>query len=263
MRAYCKSLLSVALIGAVLASCSQKQIEIESSVTPLSDYGSNDGSIAITISGGKEPYAIRWSNNQAVAEISNLAAGIYIVNVTDAKGRVGADTIEVTGPDCPVCIDNEGNNYKTTLVNGKAWMTENLRATINSNGDEVKYFQNPEAPEQGLLYTWDAAMDGSTDEGAQGLCPDGWHIPTHAELTDLSVALCNDSVVENLINPFDLVYAGFYNGEFQNSGNSASLWSSSKAHDNIWKLYYHKNLKKAFIYYEKPQNAISVRCVKD
>ena len=263
MRAYCKSLLSVALIGAVLASCSQKQIEIESSVTPLSDYGSNDGSIAITISGGKEPYAIRWSNNQAVAEISNLAAGIYIVNVTDAKGRVGADTIEVTGPDCPVCIDNEGNNYKTTLVNGKAWMTENLRATINSNGDEVKYFQNPEAPEQGLLYTWDAAMDGSTDEGAQGLCPDGWHIPTHAELTDLSVALCNDSVVENLINPFNLVYAGFYNGDFQNVGNSASLWSSSKAHDNIWKLYYHKNLKKAFIYYEKPQNAISVRCVKD
>ena len=263
MRAYCKSLLSVALIGAVLASCSQKQIEIESRVTPLSDYGSNDGSIAITISGGKEPYAIRWSNNQAVAEISNLAAGIYIVNVTDAKGRVGADTIEVTGPDCPVCIDNEGNNYKTTLVNGKAWMTENLRATINSNGDEVKYFQNPEAPEQGLLYTWDAAMDGSTEEGAQGLCPDGWHIPTHAELTDLSVALCNDSVVENLINPFNLVYAGFYNGDFQNVGNSASLWSSSKAHDNIWKLYYHKNLKKAFIYYEKPQNAISVRCVKD
>ena len=263
MRTYYKSLLSAALIGAVLASCSQKQIEIESSVTPLSDYGSNDGSIAITISGGKEPYAIRWSNNQAVAEISNLAAGIYIVNVTDAKGRVGADTIEVTGPDCPVCIDNEGNNYKTTLVNGKAWMTENLRATINSNGDEVKYFQNPEAPEQGLLYTWDAAMDGSTDEGAQGLCPDGWHIPTHAELTDLSVALCNDSVVENLINPFNLVYAGFYNGDFQNVGNSASLWSSSKAHDNIWKLYYHKNLKKAFIYYEKPQNAISVRCVKD
>ena len=263
MRTYCKSLLSVALICAVLASCSQKLIEIESSVTPLSDYGSNDGSIAITISGGKEPYAIRWSNNQAVAEISNLAAGIYIVNVTDAKGRVGADTIEVTGPDCPVCIDNEGNNYKTTLVNGKAWMTENLRATINSNGDEVKYFQNPEAPEQGLLYTWDAAMDGSTDEGAQGLCPDGWHIPTHAELTDLSVALCNDSVVENLINPFNLVYAGFYNGDFQNVGNSASLWSSSKAHDNIWKLYYHKNLKKAFIYYEKPQNAISVRCVKD
>ena len=263
MRAYCKSLLSVALIGAVLASCSQKQIEIESSVTPLSDYGSNDGSIAITISGGKEPYAIRWSNNQAVAEISNLAAGIYIVNVTDAKGRVGADTIEVTGPDCPVCIDNEGNSYKTTIIGDRVWMAENLKSTTNSNGDEVKYFQNPEAPEQGLLYTWDAAMDGSTDEGAQGLCPDGWHIPTHAELTDLSVALCNDSVVENLINPFNLVYAGFYNGDFQNVGNSASLWSSSKAHDNIWKLYYHKNLKKAFIYYEKPQNAISVRCVKD
>ena len=150
-----------------------------------------------------------------------------------------------------------------SIVGEHVWMTENLKAKTNANGDEVKYFENPDAPENGLLYTWDAAMNGSTDEGAQGLCPDGWHIPTHAELTDLSVALCNDSVVENLINPFDLVYAGFYNGEFQNSGSSASLWSSSKSHDNIWKLYYHKNLKKPFIYYEKPQNAISVRCVKD
>ena len=263
MRTYYKSLLSITLIGALLASCNQKPIEIESNVTPLSDYGSNDGSISITINGGKEPYAIKWSNNQAVTEISNLAAGTYIVTVTDAKGRIAADTIEVTGPAHPVCIDNEGNSYKTTLVNGKAWMTENLRATTNSNGDEVQHFQNPDAPEQGFLYTWDAAMNGSTDEGAQGLCPDGWHIPTHEELSDLSVALCNDSVVENLINPFNLVYAGFYNGEYQNSGSSASLWSSSKSHDNVWKLYYHKNLKKPFIYYEKPQNAISVRCIKD
>ena len=263
MRTYYKSLLSITLIGALLASCNQKPIEIESNVTPLSDYGSNDGSISITINGGKEPYAIKWSNNQAVTEISNLAAGTYIVTVTDAKGRIAADTIEVTGPAHPVCIDNEGNSYKTTLVNGKAWMTENLRVTSNSNGDEVQHFQNPDVPEQGFLYTWDAAMNGSTDEGAQGLCPDGWHIPTHEELSDLSVALCNDSVVENLINPFNLVYAGFYNGEYQNSGSSASLWSSSKSHDNVWKLYYHKNLKKPFIYYEKPQNAISVRCIKD
>lgn len=263
MRTYYKSLLSITLIGALLASCNQKPIEIESNVTPLSDYGSNDGSISITINGGKEPYAIKWSNNQAVTEISNLAAGTYIVTVTDAKGRIAADTIEVTGPAHPVCIDNEGNSYKTTLVNGKAWMTDNLRVTTNSNGDEVQHFQNPDAPEQGFLYTWDAAMNGSTDEGAQGLCPDGWHIPTHEELSDLSVALCNDSVVENLINPFNLVYAGFYNGEYQNSGSSASLWSSSKSHDNVWKLYYHKNLKKPFIYYEKPQNAISVRCIKD
>ena len=263
MRIYCKSLLLLALTGAILASCNRKPIEIEANVTPLSDYGSNDGSIAITISGGKAPYAIKWSNNQAVAEISDLEAGVYTVTVTDARGNSGTESITVKGPDCPLCIDNEGNSYKTTVVNGRAWMTENLRATTNSNGDEIKYFQNPDAPELGLLYTWDAAMNGSTDEGAQGLCPDGWHIPTDKELQDLSVSLCNDSVVENLINPFELVYAGFYNGDFQNAGYSASFWSSSKAHDNVWKLYYHKSLKKPFRYYENPRNAISVRCVKD
>jgi len=255
--------MAIAALGSIIASCNRQPIQIEANVTPLSDYQSNDGSIAITITGGKAPYEVRWSDNQTTSEISNLAAGEYIVAVTDARGYLKLDTIEVEGPSCPVCIDNEGNSYKTTIVGGRTWMAENLRATTNSNGDNIKFFQNPDSIELGFLYTWEAAMDSSSDEGAQGLCPDGWHIPTNKELTDLSVALSNDSVVENLINPFNLVFAGFYNGEFQNAGNSASFWSSSKSHDNVWKLYYHKSLKKPFIYYEKPQNAISIRCVKD
>lgn len=263
MRNYCKAFLAITLVGATLASCNRKPIEIESSVSPLTDYQSNDGSISITVTGGKAPYAIKWSNNQAVAEISNLSAGTYTVVVTDAKGRSACDTVEVEGPEYPVCVDNEGNSYKTTIVGDRVWMAENLKVTTNSNGDSIKFFQNADSAELGILYTWNVAMDGSADEGAQGLCPDGWHIPSNEELQDLSTNLCNDSIVENLLNPFDLVYAGFYNGDFQNAGNSASMWSSSKANDNVWKLYYHKGLKKPFMYYEKPDNAISVRCVKD
>lgn len=37
----------------------------------------------------------------------------------------------------------------------------------------------------GKLYQWSAAMAGSTTEGAQGICPTGWHIPTSAEFITL------------------------------------------------------------------------------
>ena len=37
----------------------------------------------------------------------------------------------------------------------------------------------------GLLYNWPAAMNGSSVEGTQGICPNGWHIPTQAEYDTL------------------------------------------------------------------------------
>ncbi|MBZ0184237.1 MAG: hypothetical protein K8F60_17395 [Melioribacteraceae bacterium] len=44
----------------------------------------------------------------------------------------------------------------------------------------------------GRLYTWDAAMNGSTTEGAQGVCPSGWHIPTYNEYETLIESVNND-----------------------------------------------------------------------
>lgn len=263
MRNTSKIFLASIFIGSLLVSCNRQPLQVEANVTFLTDYQSNDGAISLTITGGKMPYSVQWSNGATGEEINNLPEGQYIAVVTDAKGRNVADTFMVEGLAYPVCIDNQGNNYKTTIVGNKVWMTEDIRLTVDLNGDSLKFYQNPDSAELGMLYTWEVAMAGSSDEGAQGVCPDGWHIPTNAEWKELAVYLTNDSVVENLINPFDHSYAGFYNGEFQNSGKSASYWSSSKAHDNVWKAYYHKSLKKSFVYYEKPTNAISVRCVKD
>ncbi|MDB5282515.1 MAG: hypothetical protein JWO06_1590, partial [Bacteroidota bacterium] len=52
------------------------------------------------ISGGVAPYSVQWSNGQALTTIVNLAAGTYIVTVTDANGCTQADTVvvnQVTG----------------------------------------------------------------------------------------------------------------------------------------------------------------------
>ena len=37
----------------------------------------------------------------------------------------------------------------------------------------------------GVLYNWVAAMNSGSKEGAQGICPNGWHIPTQAEYNTL------------------------------------------------------------------------------
>jgi hypothetical protein len=45
-----------------------------------------DGSIEVAISGGTGPYSISWSNNDMGAVITDLCAGFYSCNVTDANG---------------------------------------------------------------------------------------------------------------------------------------------------------------------------------
>ena len=44
----------------------------------------------------------------------------------------------------------------------------------------------------GVLYNWPAAMDGDTSStanpsGVQGICPTGWHLPSHEEWTELTI----------------------------------------------------------------------------
>jgi uncharacterized protein (TIGR02145 family) len=54
--------------------------------------------------------------------------------------------------------------YNTATTNGTAgWAT----STPGTN--------------EGLLYQWSAAMNNSTTERAQGICPSGWHIPSDCE----------------------------------------------------------------------------------
>lgn len=63
--------------------------------------GQNDGAITgLNVSGGTTPYTYLWSNNSSTLSLSNLAAGTYSLNVTDAAGcvaNVGPLNISSTG----------------------------------------------------------------------------------------------------------------------------------------------------------------------
>jgi len=47
-------------------------------------FGSNSGSINLTITGGTPPYTIRWSNDVTTEDQSGLPAGYYVVEVDDS-----------------------------------------------------------------------------------------------------------------------------------------------------------------------------------
>ena len=62
------------------------EIQIASNTSPISCYGSSDGSISLNISSGITPFTYFWSNGATTAAINNLIAGSYNVIATDATG---------------------------------------------------------------------------------------------------------------------------------------------------------------------------------
>lgn len=102
--------------------------------------------------------------------------------------------------------DIEGNTYTTIQLGRQCWMRENLRTTKYAdntdilpwacNSNDVGYwaYPNNNAANQttyGLLYNHsavmkDAASSTANPSGVQGICPDGWHVPSDAEWTQLT-----------------------------------------------------------------------------
>ena len=54
-------------------------------VTDVSCNGNNDGNATVIVTSGLAPYTYQWSNGETTPTISNLAAGTYILTVTDAE----------------------------------------------------------------------------------------------------------------------------------------------------------------------------------
>jgi uncharacterized protein (TIGR02145 family) len=121
------------------------------------------------------------------ANDNNLLSGL-------ANHTCGASNVHNPQISYGQVIDIDGNVYKTVVVNGIEWMTENLNTSRYQNGDTIPniigswqnnligswcyYFDNQiyECP-YGKLYNWYAVSDN------RGLCPAGWQVPSDEEWT--------------------------------------------------------------------------------
>ncbi len=70
-------------------------ISVGSTIQSVTCPGGNDGSIALTASGGNSPYTYLWSNGATESSIQSLSEGGYSVDVTDAAGCVAEDTFTI------------------------------------------------------------------------------------------------------------------------------------------------------------------------
>ena len=75
-----------------------KDFSISETHTNSSVHGASDGSIDITVNGGKSPYSYSWSNGATTQNVNSLAAGTYSVAVTDDNQCQASVSVEITQP---------------------------------------------------------------------------------------------------------------------------------------------------------------------
>jgi len=189
---------------------------------------------------------------------------------------------------CPeFAEDLEGNIYKVTALGGLCW-TENLRATLYSSTGASIPIANPYncfgSPLDldvtfGLLYDWYSAMgehDGA--EIVQGICPDGYHIPTDEEWKRLErYSAMQIMSTEYWLDPpgagtddygFNALPAGWFSGvadNYRDLYGFGGWWTtndnqSTTTANSFYLAYYCNAIQTAL---KNKTDRLSVRCVMD
>jgi uncharacterized protein (TIGR02145 family)/uncharacterized repeat protein (TIGR02543 family)/prepilin-type N-terminal cleavage/methylation domain-containing protein len=110
--------------------------------------------------------------------------------------------------------------YSIAFIGSQCWMTQNLNVGSYVAGSKTqsgncpnnikKYCYGNDSTNciaNGGLYQWNQAMCGGTTAGAKGICPVGWHIPTHDEYTALERAVCTSGTCATDF-PYDVTTVG-------------------------------------------------------
>jgi uncharacterized protein (TIGR02145 family) len=191
----------------------------------------------------------------------------------------------------------DGREYKSVKIGNQCWMAENLNAgkqvpdhkqKDNEQIEKTCYENDPDnCLIYGGLYTWDEMMQYSTEPNVQGICPEGWHVPSKQEWELLVKTLGKNEAGQkmkvtkqddpswdgNNSSGFAALPSGAGNTRyFHRKGDWALFWSSSQEDDDYaWFSqldgYWYPQppkYKKLYIgnYYMK-LNGFSVRCIKD
>ena len=209
---------------------------------------------------------------------------------------------------CGDPVSYQGYDYQTVLIGEQCWFSENLRSENYNNGDPIysnlteeqldtlEFQAGQTHPpyvnatgeelvlEYGRLYNWGAASD------SRGLCPSGWHVPSHEDFLTLEIHL---GLTDNFDYPglrgtdqgtqmkadygwvnggagtntsgFSALPAGYVSSEQKYLGEGAFFWTSSETSSGI-------NGKKRHLLHDSPQISngffpkgrfLSIRCLQD
>jgi uncharacterized protein (TIGR02145 family) len=234
-----------------------------------------------------------------------------------------ADDVDNESP-LSTLSDYDGNSYYTTKIGDQWWMASNLKTTHFADGSDILLVEgisdwdtlaaetkaycyynndgNTEAFTFGALYTWAAALNGAESldnnpSGIQGVCPDGWHMPSDSEWKELEMHLGMTQVDSDTTGPRGLYVgsklavskdlwsdgtlknnnefgtSGFmalpgggrrYDGTFGNVGENANFWSATESNEaKAWSRHIYSEYSTVHRYRSVKSDGFSVRCVKD
>lgn len=212
---------------------------------------------------------------------------------------------------CPSeVLDIDENSYPVVQIGNQCWMKENLKTTRYSDGEPLingidslvgplpnelpgwyfAYERDVTNEDSfGYLYTWTTATRGRAvredSEPIQGICPEGWHLPSVNEWIELIDFVGGVEIAGNKLKDTSMLYwtdnlvvtgntSGFTalpGGCRSSFGNYLGIMSQSyfwTATETIPNHAYHIYLSKtdmAFIlgHVDSKRFGYSVRCVKD
>ena len=262
---------------------------------------------------------------------ANTTYHIKAFAINSQGEALGSETSFTTnsssGGETGTVTDYDGNVYKTVKIGNQWWMAENLKVTHYPNGDAIPHVTdntawanlgdnntddaycfynnnaNGEKDIYGALYTWAAAMGDNAvsstanPSGVQGVCPDGWHLPSDAEWKQLEMFLgmseseANSTGLRgtnegsklagnadlwnngNLESNAEFGTSGFsalpggyrsYGDSFYDVGNLGSWWSSTEgSSSSAYSRYLGYNYAYVSRYNFTKSLGFSVRCLRD
>jgi len=186
---------------------------------------------------------------------------------------------------CPCTVqDCSDNVYEVFSFNNLCWTKTSMRANaacasnmaIQPMEYETDLTQDLNDSVFGLLYTWENALAGNRCDTAfiQGICPNGWHLPTAAEIDTILKSKTNDLrsangywvLPEGITNAtrFTAEPIGYYSDakqRFEGHHAEVDFWYVQEGcTPNYFQILYYCDMPK-----QEPRNvntdAMSVRCV--
>ena len=124
------------------------KFDVSSVVTPITCFGANDGSIKLTIDGGKAPVTLTWADDPIAGTTrSNLKSGVYSVLIKDSSGCEINEIYTITEPaklqlsaiksDALDCDDPNSGSIDLQVIGGNppytyAWSSGETTEDLNN-----------------------------------------------------------------------------------------------------------------------------------
>lgn len=169
----------------------------------INDFDGYESNFSVRCVKGDGVVPVSSSESSSSAKSSSSVSSSSVSSSSRAKQEDAEPYLETAGEQFNPDIEygtmtdpRDGKTYKTVKVGSATWMAENLNYAGNEIGVSTCFNDDDRFCElYGHFYSRSAAMNSSScayksscDLGTghiQGICPDGWHIPTNKEAQDL------------------------------------------------------------------------------